>query len=204
MNLIKVFLKNINVLNLLLLATAIFLFLKFNDSLIDRKINFTIFNPKEALTGTEEKTAVESAANYRDYAVITEKNLFHPSRKLAAEVKQKQQMARPEIILYGTLITDEKRIAYMEDKKSPYSTAGRGKRQIAVNEGGMIAGYKLAKVNTDSIVLVRGEDKITVTLNIQKERKSGESSGKTALQPQSRPNAYMPSRSTINPRKDIP
>ena len=70
---------------------------------------------------------------------------------------------------------------YVEDRKSPYSTAGRGKRQIAVNEGGMIAGYKLAKVNADSIVLVRGEDKITITLNIQKEKKPGEVSGKTTV-----------------------
>jgi hypothetical protein len=181
MNLVKVFLKNINVLNLLLLATAIFLFLKFNDSLIDKKINFTIFNPKEVLMETEEKAAVESVAKYLDYSVITEKNLFHPARKLAAEVKQEQQMARPEIILYGTLITDEKRIAYIEDKKSPYSSPGRGKRQVTVNEGDMIAGYKLVRVSAESILLVRGEDKITVTLSSEsKERKSGDASSRTA------------------------
>ena len=174
MKLIKTFLININVLNLLLLAMAIFLFLKFNDSLNDKKINFTIFNPKEVLMETEEKAAAEKAANYTDYAVIAEKNLFHPARKIAAEIKQEQQMARPEIILYGILITDDKRIAYIEDKKSPYSTPGRGKRQVAVKEGDMIAGYKLEIVNTESILLVHGEDKITINLRTQKERKSGE------------------------------
>jgi hypothetical protein len=95
---------------------------------------------------------------------------------------------------------------------SRYSTAGRGKRQVAVNEGGMIAGYKLAKVNTDSIVLVHGEDKITVTLNIQKERKPGETSGKAAsssetalqqpgpAQPYTPPLPPMPARPTFNSR----
>jgi len=179
---IKALLKNINVLNLLLLAMAIFLFLKFNDSLNDKKINFTIFNPKEVLMETEEKAAAEKAANYTDYAVIAEKNLFHPQRKMNSEkAEEQQQLAKPDIILYGTIISDEKKTAYVEDRKSPYSTAGRGKRQIAVNEGGMIAGYKLAKVNADSIVLVRGEDKITITLNIQKEKKPGEVSGKTTV-----------------------
>jgi hypothetical protein len=174
---INYFLKNINILNLLLLAMAIFLFLKLDDSLNDKKIKFTVSKPKEVLTETKEKAAAESAMTYLDYAVITEKNLFHPKRKMIIE-ETPEQLAKPEIILYGTLITAEKRIAYIEDKKNPYSTPGRGKRQIAVNEGSMIAGYKLAQVNTESILLVRGEDKIIVNLNTQKERYAGESTAK--------------------------
>jgi hypothetical protein len=176
MKLIKVFLKNINVLNLLLLAMATFLFFKLDDSLalIGKKVNLTIPKPKEVLTVNEEKAAAESVANYSDYIVIAEKNLFHPARKLAAETKQEQQIARPEIILYGTLITDEKRIAYIEDKKNPYSTPGRGKRQVVVDEGSMVAGYKLEKVNTESILLVHGDDRITVDLKTQKDRKVAE------------------------------
>jgi len=181
MKMIKVILKNINVLNLLLLTMAIFLLLKFNDSLHDKKIKFTISKPKKVLIATEEKAAAESAATYLDYIVITEKNLFHPARKLEAETKPEQQIARPEIILYGTLITDDKRIAYIEDKKSPYSTPGRGKRQVAVKEGDMIAGYKLEIVNTESILLVHGDDRITVDLRTQKERKSGEAAAKSTL-----------------------
>ncbi|KFZ44675.1 hypothetical protein DS62_07305 [Smithella sp. SC_K08D17] len=222
MNLIKVFLKNINVLNLLLLVMAIFLFFELDDSLIDKKNEFTISKPKEVLIASEEKAATESTATYLDYAVITEKNLFHPKRIMISE-KTEEQLAKPEIILYGTLITDDKRVAYIEDKKNPYSTPGRGTRQVAVNEGGMIAGYKLAKVNTDSIVLVHGEDKITITLNIQKERKSGEATAKTmspvtvpystsgpipsTFQPQSRPTQPnmpplppRPARPTLNSR----
>jgi hypothetical protein len=176
MKLIKVLLKNINVLNLLLLAMAIFLFLKLDDSLalIGKKVNFTIPKPKEVLTKNEEKAATESAANYSDYIVIAEKNLFHPQRRIALEIKEAEQMARPEIILYGTLITDEKRIAFIEDKKNPYSTPGRGKRQVTVDEGSMIAGYKLEKVNAESILLVHGDDRITVDLKTQKDRKYAE------------------------------
>lgn len=179
MNLIKVFLKNFNVLNLLLLAVAIPLFFELNDSLTDKKIKFTLSKPKESLNESEKKETAEKAAAYLDYAVVTEKNLFHPERKMPSEKKEELNLAKLEIILYGTLITDEKRIAYIEDKKNPYSTPGRDKRQVAVNKGDMIAGYKLAEVNAESIVLVHGEDKIIVTLSSQKERKPGEATAKT-------------------------
>ena len=207
---VKVLLKNINVLNLLLLATVIFLFFELNDSLVDKKINLTIPQPKEVVNKNEEKAVTENAATYLDYVVITEKNLFHPERTIIfKKTEEQQQLAKPEIILYGTLITDEKRIAYIEDKKAPYSSPGRGKRQVTVNEGDMIAGYKLAIINAESILLVRGEDKIIVTLNAQKERNPGELKAKTAfpgainssthgqipqtLQPQTRPTqSYSP------------
>jgi hypothetical protein len=177
---IKVFLENINVLNFLLLATAAFLLFDLNDSSIDKKIKFTNFKPKEVLIDTEEKVAVEKTAAYLDYAAIVEKNLFHPKRTMISGKEEEQQITRPEIILYGTLMTDNKKVAYIEDKKNPYSTPGRGKRQVVVTEGDMIAGYKLEKVNAESILLVRGEDKIIVTLSTQKERKSGEVTAKTA------------------------
>jgi hypothetical protein len=176
---IKIIFKNINVLNLLLLAMITFLFFKLDDSFADNKIIFTLSKPKEIMSENEKKEIAEKAAAYLDYAFITEKNLFHPERKVPSEKKEELQLAKPEIILYGTLITDEKRIAYIEDKKNPYSTPGRGKRQVAVDEGSMIAGYKLAKVNSESILLVHGEDKIIVTLNTQKERKPEEATAKT-------------------------
>jgi hypothetical protein len=179
MKLIKVLLKNINVLNLLLLTITTFLFFKLDDSLAYNKITFTLSKPKEIMSESEKKEIAEKAVAYLDYALITEKNLFHPQRKIVLEIKEEQQMAKPEIILYGTLITDEKRIAYIEDKKNSYSTPGRGKRQVAVDEGSMIAGYKLAKVNAESILLVHGKDKIIVTLNTQKERKPEEATAKT-------------------------
>ena len=175
---VKAFLKNINIINLLLLAMAIFLVVKLSDSFSDKKIKFIVSENKEVMTETKEKAAAESAITYLDYTVITEKNIFHPKRKMITE-ETPEQLAKPEIILYGTLITDEKRVAYLEDKKNPYSTPGRGKRQVAVNEGSMVAGYKLAQVNAESILLVRGEDKIIVNLSTQKERNDGDAAAKT-------------------------
>ena len=164
---LKAFLKNINILNLLLFAVAIFLAIQVNNSFGEKKIKFTAAKAKDIILKSHEKAA-ENPVTYMDYAVITEKNLFHPKRKVPSEAEG--ELVKPEIILYGTLITEDKKIAYIEDKKNPYSTPGRGKRQVVVNEGSTVAGYKLVEVKPESIVLVRGEDKIVVNLNTQKER----------------------------------
>ncbi|KQC11511.1 MAG: hypothetical protein APR62_09755 [Smithella sp. SDB] len=176
----KNLLKNVNILNMLLLILAIFLYFKLDGFFVNES-SFSFPKSKNIPIENEEKAANESIANFLDYGIITEKNLFHPLRKILSEIKEDQQVAAPDIVLYGTLITDDKKIAYIEDRKSPYSTPGRGPRQVAVNEGAMIAGYKLEKINADSISLLRGENKITITLSTGKERKQSEVAIQTPL-----------------------
>jgi len=52
----------------------------------------------------------------QDYAVIPEKNLFHPDRIIPVE-KKEVTIPRPEFVLYGTLIVDDVRIAISATKK---------------------------------------------------------------------------------------
>lgn len=218
-------LRNINILNLLLLAVSAGLFFtlvyplldvdvkvnipQIKEALVKKEENavaasipnildyfiltedhffhpFTIFAPRtnisQSKTGSakkEEKIAAENIATTLDYVIVTEKNLFHPERKMPLEKNEEQQIVRPEIIFYGAIITDEKRIAYIEDKKNPYSTPGRGKRQTPIVQGAMIGGYKLMEVNPETIVLVRGNDKMVVNLRDQKDRKQDETTVKS-------------------------
>ena len=124
---------------------------------------------------TKEKTTVlEKIPTGLDFIVVAEKNLFHPERRMPADKKGEQALVRPDIIFYGAIITSDKRIAYVEDKKNPHSTPGRGKRQTPITEGAMIGGYKLTEVNPESIVLVRGDDRMVVNLRDHKERHAPE------------------------------
>jgi hypothetical protein len=109
---------------------------------------------------------------YADYGVIAEQNLFHPSRRY--NPSQAQGMARPEVILYGTLIADGMRIAYVEDRKSPRTSPGRGKRQIALKKGDTLNGYVLKIVERDRIELAQGDDRIVVYLSDLKNVRSDE------------------------------
>lgn len=120
-----------------------------------------------------------TAPPVQDYLIIAEQNLFHPERRippLTAEVP------RPEFILYGTLVSDSTRIAYLSDKKAVRSTPGRGKRQNSLKIGESLSGYQLKEVHFDHIVMVRGDDVIrvrVVTPGLKKER-SSQKTGSTA------------------------
>lgn len=81
-------------------------------------------------------------------------------------------MPKPEFVLYGTLITNDISFAYLEDTKAPRNTPGRGKRQIAMKKGDTLSGFNLKEINVDSIVMARGEEKITIYVyNTQKPKK---------------------------------
>ena len=97
-------------------------------------------------TGPEKEQAAELVVNppMQDYAVISEKNLFHPDRIIPVE-KKEVTIPRPEFVLYGTLIVDDVRIAYLDDKKAPRTTPGRGKRQVGLKVGETLSGYILKK-----------------------------------------------------------
>jgi hypothetical protein len=163
---------------MLLLGTAIFLFLEFDYPLLNKRITVTTFEAKEIRMHSEEKAAPESSAPYADFVTIAEKNLFHPEREIPKG--ETAVVPKPELILYGTLITDDVSIAYVEDKKSPYSTPGRPKRQTALKKGSSIGGYVLREIEPNRIVLVRGEDKLVVMLDDSEKRKGSETGSSQA------------------------
>ena len=120
-----------------------------------------------AVTGAEpeKEQAAVPVVNppMQDYAVIPEKNLFHPDRIIPVE-KKEVTIPRPEFVLYGTLIVDNVRIAYLDDKKAPRTTTGRGKRQVALKVGQTLSGYTLKEVLPDGAVLVRGDDRMVLKI----------------------------------------
>jgi hypothetical protein len=128
---------------------------------------------KETVARSGETPVMPQNYSPVDYAVISEQNLFHPERKIPPEKKDEKAIPRPEVVLYGTLITDDMSIAFVEDRKTPYSTPGRGKRQIALKKGDNLNGYILREIEANRIVLVKGEEKIVVMLNDGEKRKIG-------------------------------
>ncbi len=106
-----------------------------------------------------------------DYMLIAEQNLFHPERKIP-EKKEEKQLQKPEFVLYGTLITDDANIAYMEDLKAPHNTPGRGKRQKAIQKGTIFSGFTLSEIHHDKVVMLRADEKIEVRILDQQNKKT--------------------------------
>lgn len=117
-------------------------------------------------TGPEAKETTQPVTlNAFDYAVIAEQNLFHPERKIPVEKKDAKPLPKPEFVLYGVLITEDTSLVYMEDKKAPRSTPGRGKRLNVLRINDTLSGFALKEIKPDSIIMVRGNETITVLLS---------------------------------------
>lgn len=124
--------------------------------------------PMAKLQPIEEEEVKETAVaspSMSDYLVVSEQNLFHPDRKIPPEKKEAQQLPKPELILYATLISEGMSVAYVEDKKNPKTTPGRGRRQTVMKKGDAVSGFVLKEIENDRIILARGDETMVVHLS---------------------------------------
>jgi hypothetical protein len=163
--LIKTLVRNVNLLNAVLLSVAVMFALYGLSPLLDGRIRYALPVPGKAPVIAKETTDELQTPSVAEYAVISEENLFHPDRKIPVEKKAEQPLPKPDFVLFGTLITGGARLAYLEDLKAPRSTAGRGKRQIALKEGDTLSGFTLKEIEADKIVMVRGDETVTIPVN---------------------------------------
>jgi len=132
--------------------------------LLNMSVRFTLPDGKKPPVHKDEKIDESTLPSLTDYTMVAEDNLFHPEREIPAETTDSQPLEQPEFVLYGTLITDGVRVAYLEDLKSPRSTQGRGKRQTVVKIGDNMSGFTLKEIYPDKVIMVRGQDTMVVDL----------------------------------------
>jgi hypothetical protein len=158
--------RNITLLNAGLLICSIagvhYLFSPFQFHVVN-----VLPSVKERLPYGHGATSFESRLpSPADYGIISEENLFHPERKIPPEKKEEAALLpKPDLVLYGTLIAGDMSLAYVEDLKDPRTTAGRGKRQIALKKGDMLSGFVLKEIDPDRIVMVRADEKLTISVH---------------------------------------
>jgi hypothetical protein len=187
---LKLLLKNINLLNLLLMAT-ILLFANYTIFLMFiTKMKYTLPSVTKTIFSDKETLEEPPSPSSSDYIMVSENNLFHPDRKIPPVKKEEVPMPKPEFVLYGTLLTPETSLAYLEDLKTPRNTPGRGKRQITLKKGDMMSGFVLKEIYPEKIMMVRGEEKIVVNVHnpnrsMIKEASAPGQSPKDALSPTS-------------------
>ncbi len=173
--------KNVNLLNGILIALSLVFAYDNLYPQSNAKLSFVLpplkKKPVEKIQNEPPKVQIPSPM---DYVAIADQNLFHPERRIPPEKKAEAALPKPEFILYGTLITPDLRMAYLEDKKAPVSTPGRGKRQSALKKGEFLSGYTVKEIMADKGVMTRGEESLTVLLDDQKTPKAREGSTITA------------------------
>lgn len=163
---IKSAIRQMNVLNLLLLGA---IYISVNTYLIPALREKTAILRTSSIV-VPSRQAVVALPSFQpppasDYLIVSDQNLFNPTRKMPTETKDMQLAEKPEFVLYGTLITDTTAVAYMEDRKAPRSSPGRGKRQHSVKLGTSLSSYTLAEIYPGKVLMVRGEDRIEVKIS---------------------------------------
>ncbi|MCG6552167.1 MAG: hypothetical protein L7F77_07555 [Candidatus Magnetominusculus sp. LBB02] len=137
-----------------------------------------------------------------DYMVITEKNLFHPERK---PIKAQADAPPADLIVYGTIV-GATNTAFVEDKKNPYSTQGRGQRQRMLHEGDTISGYNVVRITPEFVEFSKNDTRLLINVidfEKKKTRQQGDSTRTTAVTaPQ--PSPVHPQPSQILPPPSLP
>lgn len=171
MQILRYVLRNITVLNITLLVSLLLLAYYAVLPLLDMNIQLALPSLKKTETEDIAPTSQAQTPMLADYMLIADQNLFHPERKIP-EKKEEKQLPKPEFVLYGTLISDDTSIAYMEDMKAPHNTAGRGKRQKAIQKGAMLSGFTLSEIYHDKVVMIRGDEKVEIKITDQQHKKA--------------------------------
>jgi hypothetical protein len=205
---IKRLIRNINMLNAALLTGALFFAFYIFFPSFDITAGFSLPAVKTSVAEKEETGTEIRIPSITEYMKITEENLFHPERKIPVEKKadQQQPLTKPEFVLYGILITDDLRLGYIEDLKAPRNSPGRGKRQTALKKGDVLSGFTVKEIETDRIVMIRGEEKIVVLVNDPSRTKERKETGvttasATATAATQKPPKQLPVAAQIEQRK---
>jgi len=171
MRTIRYIIRSINPLNILLLIFTVAAAVVVLFPLMKMNARYSLPQVEQKAVEQTEKPQ-EKASNIlaSDYTVIGEMNLFHPERRIPVE-KKGEEIARPELILYGTMVQDNVQYAFIEDKKSPKTTPGRGNRQTTIKKGDIIGGFVVSEIRADRITLTKGDEKMTVLLADADKRK---------------------------------
>ena len=188
---LKKFLQNINILNIILIAAVIAFAAYSIFPTLEMKVKYALPAAKNIEGTAAEETGELDIPSLTQYTAVVDDNLFHPERRIPPEKKEEQPLPKPEFILYGTMIANDISLAYLEDLKAPRNTPGRGKRQVALKKGDSMSGFILKEIETDKIVMVRGEEKLIVAMNDPQKPKTravaATTTAATPKQPQATP-----------------
>ncbi len=169
-------LRSINLLNILLAAAAVAAAHYIVLPRIDEEAHFHLAPVKTAqieapVESKKKKTGSEPPVQPAAFILIADQNIFHPDRKISVNKPQEKILPKPELVLYGTLITDNTLLAYVDDINATLTTPGRGKRLRVLRIGDMAGDFKLKEIHTDMIVLERGSEVLTVDLSESKRKR---------------------------------
>ena len=155
--------KNYFLINLTLMVITAILVLKLHGQL-NRSYEIPRLPGEDVqdIAGSESDRPAAPALNPADYAVIADRNLFHPSR--SGEEKKAETPAalplkeKPQV--FGTTIMNNKRFALIENPAT--------KKTALYRLNDTIAGFTVSEILREKVILARGGDTVEIGLREDK------------------------------------
>jgi hypothetical protein len=155
-------LRNFFLINLILFIIMGFLGFKLYEALIYRA-GMPTSSKVEKVKEKNISRRIRPVINEASYSVISQKDLFRPSRSASdIEVETKEEAAPPKNPpkLFGTIILDNEKTAILQDSESKTT------KTYKLND--QIAGYTITAIQEDKVELLRGEERFEVKLREDK------------------------------------
>ena len=117
------------------------------------------------------------------YELIVTRSLFSPNRTDLApsETTGRAELTRPTLALYGVAISDDTRVAFVQDLAT--------KQLATYKTGDRLAGGRLERIEPDRVVIMRPDGRLEVLLHRPKESES-----LSLSQPAQSPEQVVPAR----------
>jgi hypothetical protein len=113
--------------------------------------------PQKKTEGKGKAEAPEVKKDIGIYQGIVQKDLFRPSRtEYKPDIAKSGLPPSPPPKLFGVLIMDNNRIAILEDPSS--------KRRKNYHLGDNIGDFVISEIEKDKVILLRGEEKVVVSI----------------------------------------
>jgi type II secretion system (T2SS) protein C len=151
-------------LNLVMAAVSVFCCLRIGHAL------FAPASPPPPRTaralgvpGERDQNIVRTSHSSGYYDTIAARSLFNPDRaeSASAESAGRAPLAIPTLALYGVAISDDTRIAFVQDLAT--------KRISSYKTGDRLAGGRVERIEPDRVVIMRADGPIEVLLHRPKE-----------------------------------
>jgi hypothetical protein len=109
-----------------------------------------------------QQTNVTNQADFANFQVISERNIFNPSRTARHRKRSQQEPGGDAFALVGTMQYAKGRFAFFDGTTSEY--------RKAVENAGTIAGYKVTDITPKSVKLASGDKQLTMKIGTQMRR----------------------------------
>jgi hypothetical protein len=171
-------------LNLLLAGLAVFSSIRIGHALFapDLQSPPRIARPL-AVAAPRDHGALRNSRSSAVYDVIATRSLFDPNRSSprSSEATAPIQLPAPTLALYGVAISDDTRVAFVQDLVT--------KQIVGYKTGDRLAGGQVERIEPDRVVIMRADGPMEVLLHQPKEHQPEESQ------------AVVPSAEEVSPRR---